>query len=160
MDPTPNVENHGLAQLDPAQGLGVWTDGSCDSKDGSGGWAWLAIDASEDGYEAFSMGGESDTTNNRMEMLAWIEALEAIHAVHGPCTIVVFSDSEYVGLGAMDRKRKRKVNVDLWIALDAAIDLHLYTEFRHVRGHQGHERNEIVDKLAGEARLAYRSKAT
>lgn len=151
--------DHGLSKLDPSEGIGLFTDGSSWTKDGSGGWAWVAIDAFEDGFEAFNMGGVSNTTNNRMEMQAWIEGLDDIHRVLGPCTIVVYSDSEYVGLGAMNRSRKRNKNVDLWIAIDLAVDKHNYVEFRHVKGHTGHHYNELVDKLAGEARIAYASKA-
>ena len=151
--------DHGLSNLDPSGGVGLFTDGSSWTKDGSGGWAWLAIDAFDDGYEAFAMGGASNTTNNRMEMRAWIEGLSAIHSSLGPCTVIVYSDSEYVGLGAMDRRRRRKVNVDLWDDLDDAIDRHLYVEFRHIKGHTGHHYNEEVDKLAGEARLAWASRA-
>jgi ribonuclease HI len=129
----------------------LFTDGS--SKDRSGGWAWVAIDA-YDG-ECFDIGGDSDTTNNRMEMMAWIEGLRAVHEAFGPCSIIVASDSQYVGFGAMDRTRKRNLNVDLWLELDEEIDKHLYVEFRHVKGHAGDYFNEKVDKLAGEARLAY-----
>lgn len=149
----------GLSQLDPSEGIGLYTDGSSWQKDRSGGWAWIAIDAFG-GESHPEFGGASDTTNNRMEMTAWIKGLEAIFKALGPSTIIVFSDSEYVGLGAMDRKRKRKANVDLWIELDDAVDKHRYVEFRHVKGHTGHEYNEIVDTLAGEARLAHQSKAT
>lgn len=145
-----------LSQLDPSGGIGLYTDGSSWQKDKSGGWAWIAIDASGDEAPP-EFGGASDTTNNRMEMTAWIRGLEAIFKALGPSTIIVFSDSEYVGLGAMDRTRKRKVNVDLWIELDTAIDKHLYVEFRHVKGHAGNEYNEVVDTLAGEARLAYKA---
>jgi ribonuclease HI len=59
----------------------------------------------------------------------------------------------------MDRTRKRNKNVDLWLELDAAIDKHLYVEFRHVKGHSDVEYNEIVDKLAGEARIAWQNRA-
>lgn len=63
------------------------------------------------------------------------------------------SDSEYVGLGAIDRTRSRKCNKDLWPLLDKAVDSHLYVEFAHVKGHTGHMWNDRVDKLAGQARL-------
>jgi ribonuclease HI len=153
-----DLTNHGLSYLDPSEGLGLFTDGSSWTVDKSGGWAWLAIDAFDGEYS--QCGGESGTTNNRMEMTAWVKGLEEIHKVLGPCTVVVYSDSEYVGLGAMDRNRKRNLNRDLWRALDDAVDRHLYVEFRHVKGHTGHEFNEQVDKLAGEARIAWQSRAT
>jgi ribonuclease HI len=136
--------------LDPSEGIILFTDGSAWTKDGSGGWAWIALDVF-DGEEA-GFGGASDTTNNRMEMQAWIEGLNDLHQAFGPCTVLVFSDSEYVGFGAMDRQRGRKANLDLWEAMDKVIDKHKYVEFRHVRGHAGDEYNELVDKLAGYAR--------
>lgn len=134
--------------------MALFTDGSAWSHDGSGGWAWIAIDCF--GNEAQHAGGEGGTTNNRMEMLAWIEGLNAIFDVHEACEVLVYSDSEYVGLGAMDRTRKRGKNKDLWIRIDHAIDHHEYVEFVHVRGHNGHCYNERVDKLAGQARRNWR----
>ncbi len=136
--------------LDPSEGIILFTDGSAWTKDGSGGWAWIALDAF-DGEEA-NFGGASNTTNNRMEMQAWIEGLGDVHQALGPCTVIVYSDSEYVGLGAMDRRRGRSANLDLWKAMDKIIDKHKYVEFRHVRGHAGDEYNELVDSLAGDAR--------
>jgi len=132
----------------------LFTDGSADSRDRSGGWAWVAIDAFIG--EHFAMGGDRDTTNNRMEMTAWIEGLSTLYEAFGPCHIIVASDSEYVGLGAMDRViRKRRTNLDLWVAIDAAVDLHWYVEYMYIRGHRGDPYNELADKLAGEARIAY-----
>lgn len=148
----------GLSFLDPSGGIGLYTDGSSWTKDGSGGWAWLAHDLAGSEYSRF--GGAQDTTNNRMEMTAWIEGLNTLADQYGAITIVVFSDSEYVGLGAMDRARKRNYNQDLWEELDKAVDRHLYVEFRHVKGHDGNRFNEEVDRLAGEARQAWKSKAT
>lgn len=143
-----------LADLDKSEGIALFTDGSAWNKDKSGGWAWVAIDAFSG--EAEGSGGTSHTTNNRMEMVAWIEGLEAVADALGPCHIIVMSDSEYVGLGAMDRSRKRRCNQDLWPELDAAVDKHLYVEFAHVKGHSGHVYNDRVDKLAGEARLRHK----
>lgn len=143
----------GLEYLDPSEGLGLFTDGSSSTKDRSGGWAFVIIDAFDGEYH--EAGAVSDTTNNRMEMQAWIKGLECIYNHFGAQTIVVWSDSQYVGYGAMDRTRKRKINVDLWDELDKIIDRHLYVEFRHVKGHNGDVFNEMVDKLAGEARVAH-----
>jgi ribonuclease HI len=131
----------------------IFTDGSSNVKDRSGGWAWVAIDA-YDG-ECFDMGGDRDTTNNRMEMVAWIKGLHALHEAFGPSTVVVSSDSQYVGYGAMNRARKRNLNVDLWLELDEEIDKHLYVEFRHVKGHRDDHYNNLADRLAGEARHAF-----
>lgn len=140
-----------LSDLNASEGIALYTDGSAWNKNKSGGWAWIAKDAFDG--EAQDSGGMRGTTNNRMEMMAWIKGLEAIHQALGPASIIVFSDSEYVGLGAMDRTRKRNCNPDLWAQLDAAVDLHLYVEFAHVKGHSNHHWNEKVDKLAGEARV-------
>src|SRR5450755_2354059 len=114
--------------LDPSRGVSLFTDGSSWSKDRSGGWAWLAVDC-EDG-EAFDSGGTGDTTNNRMEMQAWIEGLSSLYDVHGSCLVLVWSDSEYVGLGVMHGKhRLRHANSDLWKQLDDIVKAHEYVEF-------------------------------
>ena len=137
--------------LDPSQGLGLFTDGSSWTGDRSGGWAWCLIDAFE-GEETGS-GAVSDTTNNRMEMMAWIEGLNtALEIVGKPCDILVYSDSQYVGLGVMDRSRRRKFNVDLWGQLDQAVDQHDLVEFCWVKGHEDSYYNVLVDELAGLAR--------
>ena len=140
-----------LADLDPSEGLALYTDGSAWDQDGSGAWAWLIHDAF--GNQTHATGkATDDTTNNRMEIQAWIEGLEAILIAHGPCLVIVYSDSEYVGLGAIDRSRRRNKNVDLWQLLDTTIDQHRYVEYSHIRGHSGHRLNNIVDELAKETR--------
>ena len=135
-----------LAQLDKSKGIGIHTDGSAWAQDRSGGWAWIAIDCFSG--ECQDSGRVTDTTNNRMEMVAWIEGLNAVWQALGPCEIIMFSDSQYVGLGAMDRGRVRVKNKDLWAQIDAAIDRHTYVEFTHIKGHNGNSYNERVDKLA------------
>jgi ribonuclease HI len=142
-------------RLNPDPAIALFTDGSSYTKDRSGGWAWLALDINEE--SEIGMGGADDTTNNRMEMQAWIEGLTYLFRVYGPITVLVYSDSEYVGLGATNRSRKRNNNVDLWLALDEAIDRHEYVEFNHVKGHQkdGSYYNHLVDEMAGEARKAF-----
>jgi ribonuclease HI len=139
-----------LSQLNASEGIGLFTDGSSWHIDRSGGWAYIAIDAF--GSEYTSSGAYSDTTNNQMEMMAWIKGLQALADALGPCQVIVFSDSEYVGLGAINRDRNRRNNSKFWKQLDAAVDRHLYVEFAHVKGHSGHHWNSRVDKLAGEAR--------
>jgi ribonuclease HI len=141
-----------LKDLTVSDGLMLITDGSSDNKDGSGGWAYIVLDGFDG--EASAMGGERNTTNNRMEMMAWIRGLHDIYAAHGSCDIVVVSDSQYVGLGATDPTRKRNVNIDLWLHLDEVMAYH-YVEFDWVKGHKGNYWNEAVDKLASEARHAY-----
>jgi ribonuclease HI len=139
----------GLSSLDPSEGIALYTDGSAWSKDRSGGWSWIAIDCGEG--EAWDCGGVSATTVNRMELQAWIEGLNTLK-VFGPLIVLVRSDSEYVGLGAMDRKRIRNKNRDLWEQLDEAIDAHELVHFDHVRGHSGNKYNDRVDVLANQAR--------
>lgn len=148
----------GLDTLDPSGGIALFTDGSSWTTDGFGGWAWVAFGVAEG--EAWDSGGAPRTTNNRMEMEAWIQGLDALYDALGACTILVYSDSQYVGFGATDRRRQRRKNKDLWVEIDRAIDRHQYVEFCHVRGHTGHEYNERVDQLATEARLSYREAAT
>lgn len=142
--------------LDTSKGVALYTDGSADNRDRSGGWAWVAFDAFHG--EMCNSGGASDTTNNRMEMTAWIEGLTELHRMFGACSVIVYADSEYVGLGAMDRTRGRKKNKDLWEQLDKIIDDHDYVEFNHVKGHQTDVMNNLVDKMCGDARKAYRDK--
>ena len=141
-----------MTPLDVSEGVALYTDGSSSIKDRSGGWAWLALDAFDG--ELSQSGCQPDTTNNRMELWAWIHGLAYVYALHGPCQVLMYSDSEYVGLGAMNRTRRRKRNLDMWAQLDEWIDHHNYVEFVHVKGHAGHEHNERVDKMAGKARLA------
>jgi ribonuclease HI len=136
--------------LDPIKGIGLFTDGSSWSQDKSGGWAYIAVDAFDN--EISDCGRVENTTNNRMEMEAWIRGLNAIFDEYGACEVIVFSDSQYVGYGAMQRERNRVANRDLWDELDEAVDRHLYIEFQHIKGHNGNSYNERVDKLASEVR--------
>lgn len=136
--------------LDNRDGLVVFTDGSAWTKDRSGGWAWVAIDHRD--FLFSKHGWASDTTISRMELTAAIEALTHIGTTCGPSDILVYSDSEYVVLGCQNRSRARNKNVDLWDALDDAIDLHDEVQWMHVRGHADDPLNNLADKLAGEAR--------
>jgi ribonuclease HI len=150
----PRQTPSGLETLNSVEGIALYTDGSAWSKDRSGGWAWLAVDAFDG--EAYNSGGESATTNNRMEMMAWIEGLISIYEGLGPAKLLVYSDSEYVGYGATRPGRLRKRNNDLWDVLDEAVRLHEYMEFVYVKGHSGHLYNERVDQMAGQARVEWR----
>jgi ribonuclease HI len=131
----------------------IFTDGACKGNPGVGGWGALLV-AGTHKKELF--GGERDTTNNRMELRAVIEALNALTR---PCEIVLHTDSQYVQKGisewihgwkARGWKTAAKApvkNVDLWQALDAAQARH-QIQWRWVKGHAGHAGNEAADALA------------
>ena len=131
----------------------IYTDGACKGNPGPGGWgAWLV--AGE--HQKELCGGELNTTNNRMELRAVIEALNALKR---PSDVVVHTDSKYVQKGIsewIDGWKKRGwrkadkspvLNVDLWQALDEARLRHTI-EWRWVKGHAGHAGNERADELA------------
>lgn len=131
----------------------IYTDGACKGNPGKGGWGALLI-AGKHQKELF--GGEDQTTNNRMELRAVIEALSVLKR---PCKVIVHTDSKYVQQGisewihgwkARGWKTASKApvkNADLWQALDAAQAGH-DIEWRWVKGHAGHEGNERADQLA------------
>lgn len=134
----------------------IFTDGACSGNPGPGGWgAILRIGAREREIS----GGDPATTNNRMEMMAAIQALEALTR---SMTVKLHTDSQYVRDGIMSwlprwKKRGWKTadkkpvkNVDLWQRLDQAAATHK-VEWIWVRGHSGHVENERADKLAREA---------
>ena len=131
----------------------IFTDGACKGNPGTGGWgAWLTVD----GHEKEIFGGELNTTNNRMELRAVIEALTTLTR---PCDVVLHTDSQYVQKGISEwihgwKKRGWKTaakepvkNEDLWKALDAIQAGHTM-DWRWVRGHNGHPGNERADVLA------------
>lgn len=131
----------------------IFTDGACKGNPGPGGWgAWLRTGE----HEKEICGGERNTTNNRMELMAVIEALGTLTR---PCNVVLHTDSQYVQKGISEwihgwKKRGWKTaskepvkNADLWQALDAAQARH-QVEWRWVRGHSGHAGNERADQLA------------
>jgi ribonuclease HI len=130
----------------------LFTDGACDPNPGPGGWAVLLRSA---GQEKELSGGEPRTTNNRMELTA---ALQGLNALKRPCRVRLYTDSEYLKRGVTEwlpgwrrrgwkRKEGELKNADLWQALDAALQRH-QVEWSWVRGHAGHPENERVDRLA------------
>jgi ribonuclease HI len=139
--------------MDSMDKVEIYADGACKGNPGRGGWgAWLVNGANE--KELF--GGELNTTNNRMELRAVIEALNTLTR---PCEVVVYTDSQYVQKGISEwihgwkargwktAAREPVKNADLWQALDTAQARH-QVQWRWVKGHAGHVGNERADMLA------------
>lgn len=133
----------------------IYTDGTCSPNPGPGGWAALLRYGK---HEKVLSGSAADTTNNRMELTA---ALEALRSLNQPCQVDLYTDSEYLRRGITEwlpawrargwrRKGGGLANVDLWQALDAMLGKHQIS-WHWVRGHAGHPENERVDKLARQA---------
>ena len=142
----------------PQRLISLYTDGACRGNPGPGGWAYILRD-SVTLQEREGSGGEPDTTNNRMELMAVIAGLSALTR---PCRVDLHSDSKYVlqGLESWMHSWKKNnwrrrtsagtqpvKNDDLWKRLDQLISYH-EVKFIHVRGHSGHLENERCDQLA------------
>ncbi len=134
--------------------LEIFTDGACSGNPGPGGWGAVLRYLE---YEKELSGGEKNTTNNRMELTAIIEALSCLKE---PCSVTLTTDSKYAADGITKgwarswqkngwRKADKKPaqNVDLWEKLLALLDTH-NVEIVWVKGHAGHPENERCDKLA------------
>ncbi|KIL99167.1 Ribonuclease HI [Paramagnetospirillum magnetotacticum MS-1] len=133
----------------------IYTDGACSGNPGPGGWGAILRFK---GIEKELKGGEPQTTNNRMEMMA---VLSALNALTRPCAIDLYTDSEYVKKGMTEWLRGWKArgwktadkkpvkNDDLWKALDEAAARHKVS-WHWVKGHAGHPENERADALARE----------
>tara|TARA_R110002072_G_scaffold45711_1_gene127238 strand:+ start:149 stop:592 length:444 start_codon:yes stop_codon:yes gene_type:complete len=134
----------------------IYTDGACSGNPGPGGWG-VVLRAGE--HEKELSGGEDETTNNRMELLAAIAALEELKQ---PSPVDLFTDSTYVRDGIMKwihnwkrngwktAAKKPVKNVDLWKRLEQAMAPH-DIEWHWVKGHNGHPDNERADELARSA---------
>ena len=132
----------------------IFTDGACKGNPGPGGWG--AILRAANGSERELSGGETPTTNNRMELKA---AIEALNALSKPCRVELHTDSNYVkdgitkwihgwrrnGWRTADKKPVK--NAELWQALLEAVEPH-QVEWHWVKGHNGHPENERADALA------------
>ena len=128
----------------------IFTDGSCLGNPGKGGWCAILR---YKGHQKILSGAEKNTTNNRMELLAVIKALEALKE---ECEVELYSDSTYVlkGLsewleGWIKRNFKKVKNVDLWkryIEVSKPHKIHI----NWIKGHSGHKENELCDKIAKE----------
>jgi ribonuclease HI len=136
--------------LDPSEGVAIFSDGSCNTKDRIGGWAWVALDAFN-GIE-HRYGKVEDCTNNQMELKAVSEALVYLHESYGSIKVMVNTDSKYVIDNAVDKTRTRRVNLDYWKSLDEAETLHEHLIYVHVKGHSDNIYNELADILANKAR--------
>ena len=138
----------------------IWTDGGCKGNPGPGGWG--AILKYGDKVKELK-GGEAHTTNNRMELMAAISALEALTR---PCQVVLHTDSQYVRQGVTGwiknwkrngwrtADKKPVKNEELWRRLDEVSEPHTI-DWRWVKGHAGNPMNERADVLAGEAMKPY-----
>jgi ribonuclease HI len=135
----------------------LFTDGACSGNPGPGGWGAILRSG---GHEKELSGGEAQTTNNRMELMAVIEGLRALRK---PTPVTIYTDSKYVMDGASSwlagwKKRGWKTaakepvkNEDLWRALDDEMRRHPLVAWQWVRGHSGHAENERADQLARSA---------
>ena len=143
---------------EPKVQVHLFTDGACSGNPGPGGWAYI-LRHLRTGTEKVESGGQQDTTNNQMELLAVILGLEALKR---PCSVELFTDSVYVGKGLKQwlpkwkrnqwRRRDGKKlvpikNESLWRRLDAVAQQHVI-KFTHIAGHSGHPENEKCDQLA------------
>ena len=139
----------------------IYTDGACSGNPGPGGWGALLV---HDGVEKTICGGEKETTNNRMEMTAAIEALKALKR---PCNIHLHTDSSYLrdgitkwihgwkknGWRTADKKPVK--NQDLWLELETQLERQQVT-WHWVRGHAGHIENERADALANQGMAPFK----
>lgn len=131
----------------------IYTDGACSGNPGPGGWGALLR---WNGHEKELKGGEADTTNNRMEMMAVIKALAAVKKTS---KVEIYTDSKYVMQGITEwlegwkargwktAAKKPVKNQDLWQQMDMAVSKH-NVSFHWVKGHDGHPENERADELA------------
>jgi ribonuclease HI len=139
----------------------IYTDGACSGNPGPGGWGALLVSGER---EKELWGGARETTNNRMEIMAAIQALKALKR---PCKIRLHTDSQYLKQGITDwikkwkrngwrtADRKPVKNVDLWQALEAELETH-DVKWIWVKGHAGHDGNERADALANRGLGDYR----
>jgi ribonuclease HI len=134
----------------------IYTDGACSGNPGPGGWGSVLL---FNGHRRELSGGDAETTNNQMEMMAVIQALESLKR---PCSVMIYTDSVYVMKGMTEwieqwKKRNWKTaakkpvkNVELWQRLEQAVSPH-QVEWQWVKGHSGVPGNERADELATNA---------
>jgi ribonuclease HI len=143
--------------------VSIWTDGACSGNPGPGGWGALLRFGE---HEKELSGGEFETTNNRMELMA---AIEALNALTQKCMVELYTDSQYVkgGMtgwihgwkknGWKTASKKPVKNAELWQALDEAVSRHT-VNWHWVKGHAGHPENERADELARSGMEPYKLK--
>ncbi len=143
----------------------IHTDGACSGNPGPGGWGAVL---QYNGHIKELKGGAAETTNNKMELTA---AIEALNALKRPCKVDLYTDSQYVrngisgwlfgwkknGWRTADKKPVK--NIELWQALDDAVQRHEIT-WHWVKGHAGDELNERADRLANEGMAPFKKKPT
>jgi ribonuclease HI len=134
----------------------IYTDGACSGNPGPGGWGSVLL---FNGHRRELSGGDAETTNNQMEMMAVIQALESLKR---PCSVMIYTDSVYVMKGMTEwieqwKKRNWKTaakkpvkNVELWQRLEQAVSRH-QVKWQWVKGHSGVPGNERADELATNA---------
>lgn len=146
---------------DDQQSVTIYTDGACSGNPGPGGWGAILRFG---GHEKELNGGDYETTNNRMELMA---AIEALNALKRSCTVNIYTDSQYVkgGItgwiegwkrnGWKTAAKKPVKNIELWKALEEALKRH-DVEWHWVKGHAGHPDNERADELARQGMEPYK----
>ena len=142
------------------QTVTIYTDGACSGNPGPGGWGAILIFGD---HRKELNGGDAETTNNRMELLA---AIEALNALKQPCSVDLHTDSNYLRDGITSWIKKWKTNgwrtaskkpvknIELWKGLEAARDRH-DVRWHWVKGHDGHPENERADELARQGMAPY-----
>ena len=144
------------------QHVEIYTDGACSGNPGPGGWGAILISGK---HRKELRGGEAETTNNRMELTA---AIEALNALKQPCKIDLHTDSNYLREGITSwiakwnkngwrtANKKPVKNSDLWKRLETARGRH-EVRWHWVKGHAGHSENERADELAREGMAPYQT---
>ena len=151
--------------FEAAAAFKIYTDGGCSGNPGPGGWAYVMVLETFQGCNliARDMGGERETTNNRMELTAVIKALQALKTMNNaPRQAAVYTDSQYVQRGITEwintwkrnswrtSNKKPVKNKDLWMELDAAAS-GMPLNWEWIKGHAGSEYNELCDAMTREA---------
>ena len=121
----------------------IYTDGAYSSSRNQGGWAFVVVQNNEVIYKEYD--GLINTTNNRMEIMGMLKALEWINKNSIPLPIKIYTDSMYV-IGTLTLNWKMKKNIDLWEILIPLVNKDI--EYLHVKGHDGNKFNEECDKWA------------